>query len=52
MRQIEQVQRRAEAKPPVSVTVNLTEPQWQAPLKVTGSFDFASIKPGPSAARP
>ena len=52
IRQIEQVQRRADAKPSVSVTVNFTAPQWQAPLSVIGSFDVVSIKPRPSPARP
>src|SRR5437016_7756615 len=32
MRQYEQVQRRAEPSPSVSLAVNRTPPQWQAPL--------------------
>jgi hypothetical protein len=43
IRQIEQVHRRAEAKPSVSVTVNRTAPQWQAPLRATGSEEAVSI---------
>lgn len=50
--QIEQVQRRAEAKPSVRVTVNWTAPQWQAPLSVIGSSELVSITPGLSAALP
>jgi len=37
IRHMEQVHRRAEAKPSVSVTVNLTAPQWQEPSTVTGA---------------
>jgi hypothetical protein len=43
IRQIEQVQRRAEANPSVSVTVNRTAPQWHAPLNRTGCDDLQSI---------
>ena len=43
IRQIEQVQRRADAKPSVSVTVNFTAPQWQEPLRVRGSDEAVSI---------
>jgi hypothetical protein len=43
IRQIEQVQRLADANPLVSVAVNLTAPQWQAPLRVTGSEEPVSV---------
>jgi hypothetical protein len=52
IRQIEQVQRLAEAKPSVNVVVNFTAPQWQAPLSVTGAVDDVSIKPRSSPAHP
>jgi hypothetical protein len=52
IRQIEQVHRRAEAKPSVKVVVNFTAPQWQEPLSVTGSAERVSITPRPSPARP
>jgi hypothetical protein len=51
IRQIEQVQRRPEAKPLVSVTVKRTAPQWQAPSSVTGSLELVSITLRPSPAR-
>jgi hypothetical protein len=51
IRQIEQVQRRAEAKPPVSVATNSTAPQWHEPFTVTGSEELASITRRPSPAR-
>src|SRR5690349_12763408 len=44
IRQIEQVQRRAEAKPSGSSAVNFTAPQWHEPSRVTGSLDARSIK--------
>jgi hypothetical protein len=49
---MEQVQRRAEAKPSVSVVVNFTAPQWQEPLRVTGSADDVSITRRPFPTRP
>jgi hypothetical protein len=52
IRQIEQVHRLADANPSVSVALNFTAPQWQAPLSVTGSLDEVSIKRQPSPARP
>jgi len=51
IRQIEQVQRRAEANPRVSVAVNRTAPQWQEPVSVTDSLDAVSITPRPSPTR-
>jgi hypothetical protein len=51
IRQIEQVHRRAEVKPWVSVVVNFTAPQWQEPLSMTGSLEAVSITPRPSPAR-
>src|SRR5438270_11311923 len=52
IRQIEQEQRRAEAKPSVSLTVNCTAAQWHAPSRVTDSGELASIKRRPFAAHP
>jgi hypothetical protein len=33
-------ERRAEAKPSMSVTTNWIAPQWQAPFRITGSFEL------------
>jgi hypothetical protein len=52
IRQIEQVQRRAEAKPFVRVAMNFTAPQWHEPFRVTGSLEVVSITRRPSPARP
>jgi hypothetical protein len=47
-----QVQRRADANPWVRVAVNLTAPQWQEPLRLTGSLLLVSVTPPLSPARP
>jgi len=52
IRQIEQVHRRAEAKPSVKVVVNFTAPQWHEPSSVTGSDEEVSITLRLSRARP
>jgi len=40
---MEQVQRRAEAKPFGNAAVNLTAPQWHEPASVIASEDAVSI---------
>jgi hypothetical protein len=52
IRQMEQVQRLADAKPSVSVSANSIAPQWQAPFTVTGLLERVSINPPPSQGRP